>query len=140
MCWSRSRRQVNCDHNNSLVSVSQTKKDKEGEEGAAEGEAPRCTSSIRGDGALFAAGIAAGLSHFLPSQTRWAGEEATFRWEAAQHRQTPNDPGSGRSPGSPSDARRTQQQPNSSSSGSGALTILMVGSGRRKWSACAHVR
>ena len=42
--------------------------------------------------------------------------------------------------GSPSDARRTQQQPNSSSSGSGALTIPMVGSGRRKWSACAHVR
>ena len=41
-----------------------------GEEGAAEGEAPRCTSFIRGDGALFAAGIAAGLFHFLPSQTR----------------------------------------------------------------------
>ena len=77
--------------------------------------APRSKGFIRGDGALFAAGIAAGLSHFLPSQTRWAGEEATFRWEAAQHRQTPNDPGSGRSPGSPSDARRTQQQPNSTS-------------------------
>ena len=50
----------------------------EGEEGAAEGEAPRCTSFIRGDGALFAAG----LSHFLPSQIRCAGDEATFRWEA----------------------------------------------------------
>ena len=70
------------------------------------------------------------------SDEEW--EAADF--QAAQHRQTPNDPGSGRSPGSPSDARRTQQQPNSSSSGSGALTIPMVGSGRRKWSACAHVR
>ena len=41
----------------------------EGEEGAAEGEAPRSKGFIRGDGALFAAGIAAGLSHFLPSHT-----------------------------------------------------------------------
>ena len=87
----------------------------------AEGEAPRCTSFIRGDGALFATGIAAGLSHFLPSQTRGAGEEAILRGAAAQHCQTPNDPEWEEQPGSPSDARRTQQQPNSSSSGSGAL-------------------
>ena len=39
----------------------------------------------------------------------------------AQHHQTPNDP-EREEPGSPSDARRTQQQPNSSSSGSGAHT------------------
>ena len=50
-----------------------------GEEGAAEGEAPRHTSFIRGDGALFAAGIAAGLFHFPPSQTRCAGDEAILR-------------------------------------------------------------
>ena len=92
-----------------------------GEEGAAEGEASRCTNSIRGDGALFDTGIAAGLSHFLPSQTRGAGDEAILRGAAAQHCQTPNDP-EREEPGSPSDARRTQQQPNSSSSGSGAHT------------------
>ena len=56
------------------------------------------------------------------------GDEAILRGAAAQHCQTPNDP-EREEPGSPSDARRTQQQPNSSSSGSGAHTILMVGAG-----------
>ena len=111
--------QWNCDHSNTLFSVSS---------GAAEGEAPRRTSFIRGDGALFAAGIAAGLSHFLPSQTRCAGDEAILLGAAAQHCQTPNDP-EREEPRTPSDARRTQQQRNSSSSGSGAHTILMVGAG-----------
>ena len=82
----------------------------EGEEGAAEGEAPRCTSSIRGDGALFATGIAAGLSHFLPSQTRCAGDEAILRGAAAQHCQTPNDP-EREEPGSPFDARARSSSP-----------------------------
>ena len=65
----------------------------EGEEGTAKGEAPCRKGRVRGDEALFTAGVTAGLTiFFLPSQPRCAGDEAAFRRGAARYRTSAEQP------------------------------------------------
>ena len=56
-------------------------------------EAPCREGCVRGDEALFTAGVTAGLTiFFLPSQSRCAGDEATFRRGAAHYRTSAEQP------------------------------------------------
>ena len=66
----------------------------EGEEGAAKGEAPRRKGCVRDDeAALFTAGFTTGLILLsLPSQSRCAGDEATFRRGTARYRTSAEQP------------------------------------------------